>query len=90
MTTLTHPKKRPTYAQALAMARRLSPAEQRRLRDELARSSGVQLVRPNGSASAEARRQGRRLAKVIRAELAKSVTNSLDETMRQLRGRSWS
>ena len=88
MTTLTHPKKRPTYAQALAVARRLSPAEQRRLRDELARSSGVQLVRPNGSA--EARRQGRRLAKVIRAELAESVTNSLDETMRQLRGRSWS
>ena len=88
MTTLTPSKKRPTYAQILESARRLSPAEQRRLRNELAKSSVVQLVRPTGSAAA--RRQGRRLAKAIRAELAESVTQSLDETLRQLRGRAWS
>jgi hypothetical protein len=68
MTTLARPKKRPTYTQVLKIVRRLSPAEQRRLRDELARSSGVQLVRP--SESTAARRQGRRLAKLIRADLA--------------------
>ncbi len=88
MTTLTRPKKRPTYTQVLEIARRLSPAEQRRLRDELAKSSGVLLVRPTGSTAA--RRQGRRLAKTIRAELAEAVTNSLDETMRDMRGRTWS
>lgn len=88
MTTLTRKKDRPTYRQVLQIARKLSPAEQRRLRDELAKSTGVQLVRPNASAAAI--RQGRRLAKSIRAELADSVTASLDETMRQLRGRSWS
>ncbi len=81
-------KDKSAYRKILEAARELPPAEQRRLRDELARSSGVQLVRPNGSA--EARRQGRRLVKAIRAELAESVTNSVDETMRQLRGRSWS
>ncbi len=84
MTTLT----RPTYTQVLEIARRLSPAEQRRLRDELAKSSGVLLVRPTGSITA--RRQGRRLAKTIRAELAEAVTNSLDEAMRDMRGRTWS
>ena len=88
MTTLTRPQKRPTYAQVLEIARRLAPAEQRRLRDELAKSSGVQLVRPTGSTAA--RRQGRRLAKSIRAELAEAITTSLDETLRDLRGRTWS
>jgi hypothetical protein len=88
MTTLTPPKKRPTYNQVLKIARRLSPTEQRRLRDELAKMSGIQLIRPNASASA--RRQGRRLARAIRAELAEAVAHSLDEAMRQLRGRSWS
>ena len=37
MTTLTRSKKHPTYTQALEIVRRLSPAEQRRLRDELAK-----------------------------------------------------
>jgi hypothetical protein len=41
MTTLTRPKKRPTYTQALEIVRRLSPAEQRRLRDELAKLASV-------------------------------------------------
>lgn len=88
MTTLTHPKKRPTYTQVLEIARRLSPAEQRRLRDELANSSGVQLVRPNRSATA--RRRARRLTRTIRAELAESASATLDEAMRHLRGRAWS
>ena len=87
MATLTRPNK-PTYAEALALVRRLTPAEQRRLRDELAKSAGVQLVRPNTSATA--RRQARRLAKSVRAELAESVTGSLEEAMRDLRGRAWS
>ena len=88
MTTLTRPRKRPTYAQVLEVARRLSPAEQRRLRDELEKLAGVQLVRPEESATA--RRQGRRMARAIRAELAESVSGSLDEAMREMRGRAWS
>ncbi len=59
-----------------------------RLRDELAKMVGVQVVRP--AATAAAVRRGRRLAKAVRAELAKSVTGSLDETVRSLRGRAWS
>jgi len=58
------------------------------LRDELARMVGVQLVRP--AASRASVRRGRRLAKTVRAELLKSVTGSLDEAMRRLRGQSWS
>jgi hypothetical protein len=41
MTTLTRPKKRPTYTQALEIVRRLPPAEQRRLRDELVKLASV-------------------------------------------------
>ena len=88
MTTLTRPGKRLTYAQVLEVARRLSPAEQRRLRDELEKLAGVQLVRPEESAAA--RRQGRRMARAIRAELAESVSGSLDEAMGEMRGRAWS
>ncbi len=88
MTTITRPQKRPTYAQVLEVARRPSRTEQRRLRDELEKLAGVQLVRPEKSAAA--RRQGRRMARAIRAELAESVSGSLDEAMRELRGRAWS
>ncbi len=88
MTTLTRPRKRPTYEQVLEVARRLSPAEQRRLRDELERLAGVKMVRPNESAAA--RRQGRRMARAVRTELAESVSGSLDEAMHELRGRAWS
>jgi hypothetical protein len=88
MTTLTRPRKRPTYAQVLEVARRLSPAEQRRLRDELEKLAGVQLVRPDDSSAA--RRHGRRMARSIRAELAESVSGSLNEAMREMRGRAWS
>jgi hypothetical protein len=76
------------YRIILEAALELSPAEQRRLRDELAHAAGVQLVRPSGAPAAV--RRGQRLGKAVRAEIAKSVNGSLNETMRSLRGRSWS
>lgn len=88
MTTVLTPKKKVTYAQVLQAIWQLSPADQRRLHAELDKSIGVYLVRPSGSDSAI--RRGRRLAKTIQAELAATITASLDETMSQLRGRSWS
>ncbi len=88
MATMTRKKAKPAYQKILEAAHDLSLADQRRLRDELAKMVGVQVVRP--AATAAAVRRGRRLAKAVRAELAKSVTGSLDETMRSLRGRSWS
>jgi hypothetical protein len=88
MASLTRKKKNPSLHQLLAAVRELSPAEQRRLRDELAKMAGVSLVRPNQNAASI--RRGRRLAKAVRAELATSSAGSLDETMRRLRGRSWS
>jgi hypothetical protein len=48
----------------------------------------VYLVRPKGTPAAIAR--GRRLAEEVRKELAVLNDASLDETMRQRRGRSWS
>ena len=50
--------------------------------------STVRLVRPQGTPDAIER--GRRLAEEVRKELAELDNESLDETMRQLRGRSWS
>lgn len=88
MTTISRSPKRPTYAQVLDVARRLSPADQRRLRDELEKLAGVQLARPDNSSAA--RRRGRRMAQAIRAELAESVSGSLNDAMRDMRGRAWS
>jgi uncharacterized membrane protein len=48
----------------------------------------VYLVRPKGTPAAIER--GRRLADKVRKELAALDDESLDETMRRLRGRSWS
>ena len=87
MTTLTRRKTRPTYHQVLRAVRELSPDEQRRLRDDLAKLAGVQLVRPSGASPAI--RRGRRLAKQIQAELSAS-TETLDGVMLRLRGQSWS
>lgn len=84
---LTRKRPNPTYKKVLQAARALSPTEQRRLRDELANIVGVQLVPPGSSRAAIQR--GRRLAKSVRAEMA-AATGTLDETMRRLRGRSWS
>ena len=88
MTTLTRRKSKLTLQQLLDAARELPPVDQRHLRDELAKMVGLQLVRP--TATPAAIRRGKRLAKAVRAELAKTTTGSLDEAMQSLRGRSWS
>ena len=80
--------KRPTYKSTFELARQLSPRDQRRLLAELVKLSGVKLVLPNKSARAI--QTGRDLASQIRKELQSAKTQSLDESMRQLRGRSWS
>lgn len=77
MTTLTPKRKTPSYRQALKVVRALTPAEQLRLRDELAERLGVRLVRP--ATSATAIRRGQRLAKAVRAELAKAANGSLNK-----------
>jgi hypothetical protein len=88
MTTLTRKKSKLTWQEVWQSVQMLSPQEQRRLRDELAKSAGVYLARPTGKA-AEIRR-GRRLAKTLQAELAAASMDSLDETMTRLRGQAWS
>jgi hypothetical protein len=85
MTTASRKKARPTYNEILGAARELSPADRRRLHDELARLVGVQLVRP--ATTSTAIRRGRRLAKAIRAELARAPQASLEDVMRDVRGR---
>jgi hypothetical protein len=81
--------KRPTYKTALELARQLSLRDQRRLRAELAKLSNAKLVRP--SHDPKVIRSARLLADEIR-KTAYSATakQSLDDGMRQLRGRSWS
>lgn len=88
MVALTPKKSRPTYAKILEAARALPPEEQRRLRDELTKLVGVQLMPPARDEAAI--RRGRRLAQKIQAQLAAEESASLDDTMRALRGRSWS
>lgn len=85
---LTQKTPRLTYGQLLQAVRQLSPADQRRLRSELVKMGGVYLARPSDSAAAI--RRGRRLAEAVQAALKTRVSGSLDETMRQLRGCSWS
>jgi hypothetical protein len=77
------------YRKVFEAALRLPLAEQRRLSEELARVSEVRLVPP--ARSEKAALEGQKLAEEVRAELAKAENKaSLDETMQQLRGRSWS
>lgn len=52
------------------------------------KAASVYLVRPKGTPAAIER--GRRLAEEVRKELAVLDNASLDETMRGLRGRTWS
>jgi hypothetical protein len=87
MTTYT--RKHTTYREALELARQLPLRDQQRLRAELAKMSGVSLVHP--SRDPQKIRSARLLAGKIR-KMVQSATakQSLDETMRQLRGRSWS
>jgi hypothetical protein len=87
MTTYT--RRRKNYREALELARQLSLRDQRRLRAELAKLSSTKLVRP--SRDPKVILSARLLADEIRKTM-KSVTakQTLDDGMRQLRGRSWS
>lgn len=81
-------RKRPTYKTTLELARQLSARDQRRLRAELAKLSDVYLVRP--SRDPQVIRSARLLADEIRKTVQSATANqSLDEAMRQSRGRSW-
>lgn len=84
----TYPGKRPSYREVLEYVHQLSQKDQQRLREELAKPSSVKLVPPNKSASAI--RKARKLADAVRKELQNTSEKSLDQTMRELRGRSWS
>ena len=87
MTTYT--RKHTSYREALELARQLSLRDQRRLRAELAKLSGVTLVHP--SRDPKKIRSARLLAGKIRKTVQSATAKqSLNETMRQLRGRSWS
>ncbi|OQY83708.1 MAG: hypothetical protein B6D41_16575 [Chloroflexi bacterium UTCFX4] len=81
-------KLRMTYRQVLARVRALSPADRERLRAELEKQPRVYIMRPTGSP--EAIRRGRKLAEEIRKEVSEKQTGTLEETMIELRGLSWS
>jgi hypothetical protein len=87
MTTYT--RRHTNYREALELARQLSLRDQRRLRAELAKLSSAKLVRP--SRDPKVILSARLLADEVRKTM-KSVTakQTLDDGMRQLRGRSWS
>jgi hypothetical protein len=85
----TYSRKQPTYKETLALVRRLSSRDQRRLRVELTKLTDAKLVYP--SQDAKRIRSARLLANRIRKKVqSATVKQSLDETMRKLRGRSWS
>ncbi len=88
--TIISPRKsvKLSYQQLLKAVRALPPRQQQQLREVLMPTEGVYLVRPSRSASAV--RRGQRMAKAIQSQLAKATTGTLEETMKQLRGRSWS
>lgn len=85
---MTERKPRLTYDQVLEGARALSPEEQERLRAELEKQPQVYILRPTGDPKAI--RRGRELAEKIRKEMNANMTGTLEETMRTLRGLSWS
>ncbi len=89
MPMTTYTRKRTNYRETLELARQLSLRDQRRLRAELAKLSSVHLVRP--SRDPKVIHSARLLADEIRKIVQSATANqSLDEDMRQLRGRSWS
>ena len=87
MATLARKKKSPNFRDVLEAALTLSPAERRRLKEELARSD-VDLLLPDTAPEAIA--HGRELAEQVRQELSQAAPSALDETMAALRGRKWS
>ncbi len=89
MLMTTYTRKHTTYRDALELVRQLPLRDQRRLRAELAKLPSVHLVLPNQTP--QAIQKGKLLAEQVRKELSAATnTQTLDETMRQLRGRSWS
>ena len=85
----TYPGKRPSYREVLEYARRLSRRDQQRLSTELAKLSSVKLVRPSDDPKVV--HSARLLADDIRKTVQSATKKqSLDDAMRQLRGRSWS
>ena len=86
--TLTLRKKKVSYQQILNAARQLPPTQQHKLSNALAMASDVRIISPSGNTLAI--RRGQLLAKQIRGKLNPSITESLDETMSKMRGRSWS
>ena len=89
MPMTTYTRRRTNYREALELARQLSLRDQRRLRAELAKLSSAKLVRP--SRDPKVILSARLLAEEVRKTM-KSATakQTLDDGMRQLRGRSWS
>jgi hypothetical protein len=81
MTVVSRKQSKTTRRPAPRVIRKRKPASPEAL-------ATVYLVRPKGTPAAIER--GRRLAEEVRKELAALDDASLDETMRQLRGRSWS
>jgi hypothetical protein len=87
MTTYT--RKQPTYKETLELIRQLPLRDQRRLRAELAKMTSVKLVHP--SRDPKAIRSARLLAAKVRKKVQSATgQQSVDDAMRQLRGRSWS
>jgi len=75
----TYTSKHLTFKQIFDEASRLSAQDQRRLREELTKLTGVKLVRPSHSAAAI--RNGRLLADEVRKELQATAAQSLDTLM---------
>ena len=84
---LRNQRKKFSLEQVLEAARTLPPGDQRKLREELAKTEQVYLVAPN--LSEEVIQEGRELAEDVRAEI-EETGETLEETMSRLRGRKWS
>lgn len=85
----TYSRKRTTYRETLELVRQLSVRDQRRLRAELAKEARSKLVRPSRDPKAihSARLRAIEIQKIVQSATA---NQSLDDGMKQLRGRSWS
>jgi tellurite resistance protein len=88
MKTLTRKKKNWSLQEVVEAIKTLSPTDQRILKEELNKLPEVYVMHP--SLSEEAIKRGQELAQEIRDELKSQSMGTLDETMRALRGRSWS
>lgn len=83
----TYSRKRTTYKETLELVRQLPLRDQRRLRAELVKLTGVKLVSP--SRDPKVIRSACLLAEEIRKTVQSATAKrSLNEDMRQLRGRS--